>query len=521
MEPYRPNEPFIKMKLNGSLLDRMVEAGIPLTRALQYFRDNPEGPATKTLSMIADEFIPFKYNIQNNGSATDFLKEAVMLGIPINAPKATRRVITPRDNIIDIKLNSEIPALDVERNAILERNLEKNNDVGWRADEYNNWYSEAEPEFGDTYSPSEYGEYKRYESPAHHPDDWNNLVDEMDIEGIEYDEGARFEPGSREYLEQEDVANALDKVYSEMNDRNALLTNEQSVARDLDIGARRAYWNKLEDIFDKYKAPDWTGTKSWNGSADKYTSADFNPTPVKLTPEEIASKQKYLNQLQEGIDKYMAEDASPEFLDGLIERAGILQNEIQSGYKYAKKPMVAQAFPDYESYVNYRNEIAPIKIDDFITEAKQPKSAVELFDYVNSQPIPTEGNFFRPRFNLTDQTYTFEPRFGRSSDDILERQLKDYKEPFRITVEDFNELTKLIDSKRDISVYGDMWADNLHNQVNAIDNEMITAEDKALMNAEIDKYKEILVNEPDPNTRNRILRELQSNLDALGVSWLR
>ena len=29
MEPYIPNEPFIKLKLDGSLLDRMVEMGIP------------------------------------------------------------------------------------------------------------------------------------------------------------------------------------------------------------------------------------------------------------------------------------------------------------------------------------------------------------------------------------------------------------------------------------------------------------------------------------------------------------
>lgn len=45
MEPYKPNKPFISMKLDGSLLDRMVEAGIPFSRALQYFRDNPEGSA--------------------------------------------------------------------------------------------------------------------------------------------------------------------------------------------------------------------------------------------------------------------------------------------------------------------------------------------------------------------------------------------------------------------------------------------------------------------------------------------
>lgn len=114
MEPYRPNEPFIKMKLNGSLLDRMVEAGIPLTRALQYFRDNPEGSAMETLSRVADEIVPFKYNIQNNGSATDFLKEAVMLGMPIKAPMERGLLRVP-----ERKIN-----VDPERTAIANQQLQ-------------------------------------------------------------------------------------------------------------------------------------------------------------------------------------------------------------------------------------------------------------------------------------------------------------------------------------------------------------------------------------------------------------
>lgn len=93
MEPYRPNEPFIKLKLDGSLLDRMVEAGIPFTRAIQYFRDNPEGSAMETLSRVADELVPFKYNIQNNGSATDFLKEAVLIGLPVKGVRGAARQI--------------------------------------------------------------------------------------------------------------------------------------------------------------------------------------------------------------------------------------------------------------------------------------------------------------------------------------------------------------------------------------------------------------------------------------------
>lgn len=76
------------MKLDGSLLDKMVEAGIPLTRALQYFRDNPEGPASETLNLVTDETVPFKWQLRTgNATPASLAKEAVLLAAPM--PKGT------------------------------------------------------------------------------------------------------------------------------------------------------------------------------------------------------------------------------------------------------------------------------------------------------------------------------------------------------------------------------------------------------------------------------------------------
>lgn len=83
MEPYNPNKPFIQMKLDGSLLDRMVEAGIPFTTALKYFHENPEGPASETLNLATDETVPFKWQLRTgNATPASLAEEAIMLAMP-------------------------------------------------------------------------------------------------------------------------------------------------------------------------------------------------------------------------------------------------------------------------------------------------------------------------------------------------------------------------------------------------------------------------------------------------------
>lgn len=83
MEPYREDRPFISIDTETSLLDRLLNAGIPLTRALKYFRDNPEGSALETLKLAAEEVVPFYGTYRNEGDFGDYAKEAVMLGVPM------------------------------------------------------------------------------------------------------------------------------------------------------------------------------------------------------------------------------------------------------------------------------------------------------------------------------------------------------------------------------------------------------------------------------------------------------
>lgn len=242
MEPYRPNEPFIKMKLNGSLLDRMVEAGIPLTRALQYFRDNPEGSATETLKLAAEDVVPFYGNYRNNGDWSDYAKEAVMLAAPM--PKGGKySPITGRDGKVRY-IADEIIKPDVEKNlefidkayAQLEpyearnintRQMINNDGPYFRAPDYDDkriLFPENSAGW-ETHVPDEYinfNEYsgkfddRTYSRSGLKPENINRSLDKYEI---------KAEPlvkGTEEWQKVTDAANAYeDFIKNNFNDRTS------------------------------------------------------------------------------------------------------------------------------------------------------------------------------------------------------------------------------------------------------------------------------------------------------------
>lgn len=56
---------------------------IPGGRALKNFHDNPEGPASETLSLAAEDVVPFYGAAKNDANIEDILKEAAILGVPM------------------------------------------------------------------------------------------------------------------------------------------------------------------------------------------------------------------------------------------------------------------------------------------------------------------------------------------------------------------------------------------------------------------------------------------------------
>lgn len=78
MEPYREDKPFIRIDTETSLLDRLLQAGIPFTRALKYYRDNPEGSALETLKLAAEDVVPFYGTYRNDGDISNYLRKLLL-----------------------------------------------------------------------------------------------------------------------------------------------------------------------------------------------------------------------------------------------------------------------------------------------------------------------------------------------------------------------------------------------------------------------------------------------------------
>lgn len=518
LKPYDPNKPKISINKEG-WLDRMVEAGIPLSRALKYFHENPNGQATKFISLAAEDLVPFYSNIINNGDATDYVTEAIMLGMPMPGPKSSKKVMTPKGERT-YYVNQRIPELDVERNQKLDRLFNETNDINWRNSDYGPWYGdEYQREVGDTWSGSKDYQnigHDRYESNSIDPDDFNNLMDELEAEGvIDAADDYKFDVNSQEYADAKQTAADLDKIYSEMNDDTALLTNEEKINSDLESRARDEYWKKREEIADKYINPDWKGTKYLYDDVKKVTPEQFDVEKYRknLTDEEI-------NKLKESLSKVKEmREVWPEMAD---KRMTEINKTLEKGYEELPKPRAVQAFPNYEAMSRYRTEIDALPKNIEYTKA-EPRTASDVFDFVANDPelMTIDKEMYGQYPRLHDINYIYEPETAyRPAEDLVNASISRYTEPYRITMRDFDQMTNLVNDLRDPALYNKNWSSKLKQEINELkENELLTAQDKERMKETVDYYAEQIQNEPDPDRRKFLLRLFRSEIDGAGLMY--
>lgn len=99
MEPYREDRPIIyvdKDKIKQNILETILS--LPGARALNNFHDNPEGPATETLDLLAEDIVPEYRNLIKpalTGKDIDWedaSKELAMAAVPIGRLSSVGRV---------------------------------------------------------------------------------------------------------------------------------------------------------------------------------------------------------------------------------------------------------------------------------------------------------------------------------------------------------------------------------------------------------------------------------------------
>ena len=123
LKSYDPNKPAISID-KGDWLDRMAKSGIPLTRALEYFRDNPEGEATETASLATEDLAPFYSSIINDGDVEDYVKEAVLMFTPIKGNRMKVRTMpdgTPNLKDLGVWYYNKLDQLERVEREIMRR----------------------------------------------------------------------------------------------------------------------------------------------------------------------------------------------------------------------------------------------------------------------------------------------------------------------------------------------------------------------------------------------------------------
>ena len=80
------DKPYIEFRLNPDKMKEEIKGIIPGYRALEYFRNNPDSSFTNTLDLLAEDVVPFYAAHKYGAGPGDYIKEAVLMGMPI--PKA-------------------------------------------------------------------------------------------------------------------------------------------------------------------------------------------------------------------------------------------------------------------------------------------------------------------------------------------------------------------------------------------------------------------------------------------------
>lgn len=317
-KPYNPAEPFIKMKLEGSILDKLAEAGIPAMRALKYFHENPEGKATTFFSMLADDFVPFKYQIQS-GEATpsSLAKEAILMAMPTREGKAAERsMYQPRDpNKGPIELsNRSIEADEGLRNAGSLLNELTSNDDPYNGGPQTIMYEDIPFDPYPTSEIIDLPEVRRYANEEMGWTDYNTWLNDMAeaLEDADYDymqhalepdEAARYKAAGEEFRNAINQADYNDIIIG--NGTPLAIKSAQDLANNIETGNIKPSRNQLRSVFNGQSMESFL--KDYiESNGYSITQQDLKNIVSTYTPQEILSYDPAVVGLYEQMESAVA-----------------------------------------------------------------------------------------------------------------------------------------------------------------------------------------------------------------------
>lgn len=252
LKPYDPNKPVVSFENDGNLIERLFKDVIPFSRALKYFHENPEGSAIETAKLAAEDAVPFYGSYRNGGDWSDYVKEALLMAMPMRAGKAAERsVFKPKDPNKQPVVLSHKP---IEPDAQLNKAIDDINDLYSIDDQYNGGPNILDYEtipFDHRLGPSDYvniddvRQYANEDMPnAKH---YNEAIEEYAgdvpdyinyIDYLDADDVARYQGAADQFRNAINQADYNDIVIGNRPDKYHPIISKtaQDLARDIENG---------------------------------------------------------------------------------------------------------------------------------------------------------------------------------------------------------------------------------------------------------------------------------------------
>lgn len=227
-----------------------------------------------------------------------------------------------------------------------------------------------------------------------------------------------------------------------------------------------------------------------------YSNKSLNPTNINRTV--------YDYNEGEGWNKPLIEYGSEEW-----------NNAQRAADEY--KQFVNDNFNDRSSYIGH-GQLGVNELGEPTVYSEAHRTPFEIYsDYMNNHQF-IESEF--PQWKLDDPNMynrdlirnqfiynnTYETRnlddYLRANNDAL--RLSDYKNIVR-------SITEPVTIDRHVNV--------INSKIDKLSGDLLTETDKEAMKAEVNRLLPLIDNEPDYNTRNRLVNELINNLKALGLDY--